>query len=90
MNRIGTTTTAAQADPTDDVPEHELELTKLLLRQLTDGVPHGDLLQALLRNFEALAKTHRCCTHAAGRAALSVGGRLLVIRLEQPANTCIH
>ena len=90
MNRIGTTTTAAQADPTDDVPAHEAELTQLLARQLTHGVPHGELLQALLNNFAALAKTHPCCAHAAGRAALAVGGQLLVTALERPANAPIH
>jgi hypothetical protein len=90
MNRIGTTTTAAQADPTDDVSPPEAQLSAYLAQQLACGVPHRDLLFALLANFHAMATVYPCCTELAARAALNVGGRLLAASIERPANAPIH
>lgn len=85
-----TQTAFGTSDPTDDVPAHEAELTHLLLRQLTRGVPHPELLRALMVNYLALAKVHTCCTHEAGRAALTIGGILIAASTAPPANTPLH
>ena len=78
------------ADPTDDAPAHEIELTQLLTRQMAQGVSHRAVMWALLDNFVALARVYPCCTDAAARAALGMGGRLLVASIERPANTTTH
>lgn len=82
--------TQATADPTADVPQPEAQLCAYLAKQLASGVPHRDLLIALLANFRALATVHPCCTETAARAALSVGGRLLAASIERPANATTH
>jgi hypothetical protein len=78
------------ADPTADVPVHEAELTSFLAMQLARGVSHVDLLIALLGNFRALATVHPCSTAAAGKAALQVGGQLVIASIERPANASVH
>lgn len=83
-------TPAGDTDPTADVPQHESELTALLAHHLTKGVTHRELLAALLNNFSALARVHHCCTAAAGRSALQLGGQLLATTFERPANAPIH
>lgn len=83
-----TTTAITQpADPTDDVPPHEAELTAFLARQICRGVPHDDVLTALLRNVQALAVTYTCCTESVARNALRLGGHLLILSSERPATT---
>jgi len=77
-------------EPAADVPQPQADLTTYLHGQLARGVPHGDLLAALLANFHALATVHPCCTERAARAALSMGGRLLVAAIERPAHAPIH
>lgn len=86
MTHTTTTPITQPADPTDDVPEHEAELTAVLARQICQGVPHADVLTALLRNAQALAVTYPCCTESAARAALRLGGHLLILSTERPAN----
>lgn len=78
------------ADPTADVPRQEADLTAYLARRLSSGVPHAELLRALLINFYSLAIVHPCSTAAAGKAALQVGGQLIVAAIERPANTTVH
>lgn len=80
----------APTDPTADVPQQEAELTDYLWSRMNSGVPHAELLSALLTNFAALACTHPCCTESAARNALRVGGLLLVKSFERPANATTH
>lgn len=86
MTHTTTTAIAQPADPTDDVPVHEAELTALLARQICHGVPHIDVLTALLRNAHALALTYPCCTESIARSALRLGGHLLILSTVRPAN----
>ena len=76
--------TKPPADTTADVPQQDAELTAYLVARTVSGVPHMELLTALLANFYALALTHPCCTTAAGKAALRVGGQLIA---AVPAHT---
>lgn len=82
--------TPTSSDPTADEPEHSRALTAFIASQLAAGVYHGDVLCALLGNFRALATVHPCCTAAAGRAALQVGGQLLAATFDRPANATTH
>lgn len=77
-------------DPTADVPQQEADLTAYLIKRLNSGASHGELLAALITNFHALAIVHTCCTAAAGRAALQVGGQLLAATFDRPANATTH
>lgn len=90
MTHTTTTLIAQPADPTDDVPVHETELTAVLARQISQGVPHGDVLTALLRNAHALAVTYPCCTESVARSALRLGGHLLILSTQRPANATTH
>lgn len=82
--------TQIATDPTADVPPAESALTVFLLRQLQSGVAHDDILSALLNNYQAIAVVHPCCTASAAKAALQVGGQLLVAAIERPAHTPVH
>lgn len=82
--------TQTPADPTADVPQPEAQLCAYLAKQLASGVPHRDLLIAMLANYRALATVHPCCTEIAARAALSVGGLLMAASIERPANATTH
>lgn len=82
--------TQAPADPTADVPQPQSDLTLYLVKQIARGVPHDDLIHALLANFAAMATVHTCCTEPAAHAALAVGRRLLAEAIERPANAPIH
>ena len=75
------------ADAAADVPQPQSELTTYLLAQLARGIPHGELLSALLANFHSLATVHPCCTESAARSALSVGGKLLVSAIDRQGHT---
>lgn len=82
--------TQTTADPTADVPPHEAQLNSYIAKQLAGGVPHRYLLEALLNNFRALAIVYPCCAASAGKAALQVGGQLIVSAIERPANASVH
>lgn len=78
------------ADPTADVSQQEAELTAYLIKRAASGVPHAELIAALLTNFAALALAHPCCTESAARNALRIGGHLLIKSHERPANASVH
>lgn len=78
------------ADPAADVPQPQSDLTLYLVKQIARGVPHDDLIRALLANFSAMATVHSCCTKPAAHAALAVGEHLLATAIERPANAPIH
>lgn len=82
--------TQTTADPTADVPQQEADLTAYLFKRANSGVPHAELLSALLINFAALALAHPCCTESAARNALRIGGHLLIKSHERPANATTH
>lgn len=82
--------TQAPADPTADVSQQEAELTAYLIKRTSSGVPHAELMAALLTNFAALALAYPCCTESAARNALRIGGHLLIKSHERPANASVH
>ena len=54
------------------------------------GVPHLQLLEALLTAYVAVAETHACCTAGAAAAALRCGERLMRAAEHGPAATHLH
>lgn len=82
--------TQTPTDPTTDVSQQEAELTAYLIKRTSSGVPHAELMAALLTNFAALALAHPCCTESAARNALRIGGHLLIKSHERPANASVH
>lgn len=84
-----TTADAAPIDPTD-AAVHDCELMALLGRHLAAGVSHNELLASLLHQFTAMATVYPCCTASAGKAALQVGGQLIVAAIDRPANATTH
>lgn len=67
--------------PITHTPEQYLATVRELAERLTEVVEkapsHAMALDALLLAFHAVATSHKCCTHDAGRAAMRTGARLV-------------
>ena len=82
----------AQPQPTPGADsDSELNALTNQLTQIAEKAPsHRLMLLALLSTYKAVAVVHPCCTHFAAKAALQVGGDLLVRSLNTQATGPIH
>lgn len=65
-------------------------MAQLLLGAIPPEMPHGALLEALLRVYIVVAETHPCCTLTASHATAQASQRLAAAALDRPAGTPIH
>lgn len=61
------------------------------LCQIAEAAPtHQLMLVALISTYKAIAVIHPCCTSMAAKAALQIGGELLVKSINETPTGSVH